>query len=128
MAEVPLTLEAADLILLLRVLGMVVFLACAALSMRLLSLYKGSLLEEPWLPVSIGVVFLAVNNLLVAMIAVAGYPFRTDLFLILRSILTLIGSIFLLFGLYRALKIWKALHKMTSLILTARDTEESQVR
>lgn len=116
-------MEIADLVILLRISAVAVFLSCAAFSMRLLSLYKGSLLEEPWLPVIVGVVFLALNDLLVALFVMSPL-FSSNLFLAFRSILALTSGIFLLVGLYRALKIWKTLHTMAELVLTARDKED----
>jgi hypothetical protein len=107
----------------LRVSATGFLLLCAVLSIRLLTLYKGSLLEEPWLPVFLGVVFLASSQTLAAAGEESAF-FNVDAILILRSGLLLAGVLFLFLGLYRTLKIWRRLSRMAAVVLSVQDKQE----
>ncbi len=111
------------IVLVLRGLAAVVFILGALISIRLLSLYKRSLLEEPWLPIFIGVILLALSQPLSEIDAMMDYS--ADSLHLLRSILVLFASLFLFAGLYRALKIWRRLSNLTAVVMNARDTDAS---
>ena len=98
------------------------FVLCAALAVHLITLYKGGLLEEPWFPVFVGVAILSLSEILAASSAVSPL-FNSDAFLLLRSLLGLLGGLFLFLGLYRALRIWRRLSQIATLLLSVRDEE-----
>ena len=108
---------------LFRALAAVVLLLGAALSIRLLTLYEGSLLEEPWLPIFVGVLFLALSQPLAAVTPLF-YPENIPVLRLFRSLLNLVGGLFLFAGLYRALKIWRRLSHMAAFVLSVRDKED----
>jgi hypothetical protein len=95
-----------DLIFLtLRTLTAVILLIAAVLSLRLMSFYKGGIMERTWLSLLVGVVFLAFAQ---PIATVAGL-FESDLLQVLGSIVTMIGAILVCWGLYRTLRAWMKL-------------------
>jgi hypothetical protein len=118
-----LNIEIIELVVALGLLAIGIFLLCALISTRLVSLYKGGLLEDPWFPVIIGVVLLTLNQVLATLYE--NFPlFESDSVLLIRVMLMLDGGAFLFLGLYRALKTSKTFHNMAKLILTVRDKED----
>lgn len=116
-------MEMVILLVVSRALAAVVLLLGATLSIRLLTLYKGSLLEEPWLPIFVGIIFLALSQPLAALAPLV-YPEDILALRVFRSLFNLIGGIFLFAGLYRALKIWQRLSRMAAVMLSVRDKED----
>ena len=115
-------LETIDVLLILRVVATVVFVLCAALSIRLITLYRGTLLDEPWLPICFGALMLCVSEILAAWAEVSPL-FTSDAAHIARSVLALFGGSFLFLGLYRARRVWRKLSQITKFVLSVPDTE-----
>ncbi len=117
--------ETIDLVYVMRVMATGFLLLCAVLSIRLITLYKEGLLEEPWLPIFLGVIFLAFSQPLWSEVS----PFaNSDVFAVFRSGLVLAGSLCLFLGLYRALRVWRRFHHMAAVVLSVRDKEDTERR
>jgi hypothetical protein len=88
-------------------LGAILFLFCAVLSIRLLLMYEGGgLFERPWLPIFLGVIFLALSQPLTAIAPLLSSTWL-GFVLLLRSLFVVFSALSIFAGLLRALRIWR---------------------
>ena len=81
------------------------------------------MLEEPWLPVILGMIFVASSQIVVILYEDSP-PFNPYIVATIREALIFIGGCFGLVGVYRALRTWNTLRSLASVVLNVQDKED----
>jgi hypothetical protein len=86
-----------------RVLASIILLFGAVFAWRLISIYKGGILQKPWLLLLTGILLFAIAQLASASSAV----FESDMLRIVAAIVSLVGSLAIFGGLLRLVNAWR---------------------
>jgi hypothetical protein len=99
-----LLVETLDVIFVLgRVLASVILLLGAVFAWRLISIYKGGVLQKPWLVLLTGILLFALAQL----VSASSVVFESDILRIAAAIASLVGSLAIFGGLLRLVNAWK---------------------
>jgi hypothetical protein len=96
--------ETFDIVFVLgRLVASVILIFATVLAWRLISIYKGGILQKPWLLLLAGILLFALAQLASASSA----AFESDMLRIVAAIVSLVASLAIFGGLLRLVNAWK---------------------
>jgi hypothetical protein len=100
-----LLVETFDVVFVLgKVVASVILLVGAVFAWRLISIYKGGILQKPWLLLLTGILLFALAQL----VSASSVVFASDTLRIVAAIVSLVGSLAIFGGLLRLVNAWKS--------------------